>query len=698
MSNNPKSDYVADFNVEKKQSDKKISRKFFIKEPFRIAFFCLSVILACLCLYKEALPAFANTFDWTVGILPVSKAWNDVVSSSDGIKIALEGYNTYIYTSADSGATWTARTGSGSRNWQGITSSSDGAKLAAVDGATGYVYTSIDAGATWTARTGSGLRNWHGITSSSDGAKLAAGVYPGYIYTSSDSGATWLQRTNSGSRQWWGITSSSDGTKLAAIDSGGYIYTSADSGATWTARTGSGSRNWQGITSSSDGAKLAASAYNDQIYTSTDSGATWTARASVAGWRKITSSSDGVRLAAVDGYSYVYTSSDSGATWTANTSSQSGPLSNAGQFAITSSSDGVKIVAPFAFATSTIYTGVEHNTNCDWVGYHPPSLAISSPYPGQAFAAGSSFRIQGSVTYHMTTASAENVSVGWSNRDGSQKGTQSLYSTSSSCSANGCPNSDNTSSFSLAGYAASSTAIIVPSAPGTYRFYAYATSTNGCTTDAMSAYQDYVVSQAGQCGTKDTSPVTQFDKNHPVSGTDCSAGTIASQNQAGSSRNWQCAGVNGGATSTMCSYIYNDPADGLCGADSGVPTKSAPRNLCYVGSPTSPILSSSGYAWSCQGSYYGADASCSAPLPDISVASFRLVSSLASTTSSQCTAEWNVSAATGSASCVLNGLSVPSFSSGYPVPAGTETLTCTQGSASYSKSARCAPNPKYREI
>jgi len=36
----------------------------------------------------------------------------------------------------------------------------------------GQIYTSTDSGATWTAREGD--RNWNGITSSADGSKLAA--------------------------------------------------------------------------------------------------------------------------------------------------------------------------------------------------------------------------------------------------------------------------------------------------------------------------------------------------------------------------------------------------------------------------------------------------------------------------------------------------------------------------------------------
>jgi len=122
---------------------------------------------------------------------------------------------------------WTPRTSAGQHySLVSITSSSDGTKLAAVDN-NGFIYTSTDSGATWTQQTNAGRRSWSSITSSSDGTKLAAVVSSnGYIYTSIDSGATWTQQTSAGQRTWQSITSSSDGTKLAAVDNNnGYIYT-----------------------------------------------------------------------------------------------------------------------------------------------------------------------------------------------------------------------------------------------------------------------------------------------------------------------------------------------------------------------------------------------------------------------------------------------------------------------------------------
>ena len=43
----------------------------------------------------------------------------------------------------------------------------------------GYIYTSPDTGVTWTIQYAAGYRSWVGITSSSDGAKIAAGVNGG---------------------------------------------------------------------------------------------------------------------------------------------------------------------------------------------------------------------------------------------------------------------------------------------------------------------------------------------------------------------------------------------------------------------------------------------------------------------------------------------------------------------------------------
>ena len=70
-----------------------------------------------------------------------------------------------------------------------VSSSSDGAKLVAAV-YIGYIYTSTDSGVTWTAQTDAGSRVWWSVTSSSDGTKLVAVMSPGSIYTYSSADTT----------------------------------------------------------------------------------------------------------------------------------------------------------------------------------------------------------------------------------------------------------------------------------------------------------------------------------------------------------------------------------------------------------------------------------------------------------------------------------------------------------------------------
>jgi hypothetical protein len=233
-----------------------------------------------------------------------------------------------------------------------VASSANGTKLVAVstdlDPATlklvgGNIYTSSDSGATWT-QTGT-KQHWNSVASSSDGTKLVAagggpdtdagGAYTGgaCIYTSADSGATWTQ-TTAPRLSWAPVASSADGTKLVAVAVGHGIYTSADSGATWT-QTTAPDPFWQSVASSANGTKLVAVSTDldpatlklvgGNIYTSSDSGATWTQTGTKQHWNSVASSSDGTKLVAVSGDllaplkiigGYIYTSSDSGTTWT----------------------------------------------------------------------------------------------------------------------------------------------------------------------------------------------------------------------------------------------------------------------------------------------------------------------------------------------------------------------------------------------
>ncbi len=291
------------------------------------------------------------------------KNWISITSSSDGQNLAAVVYGGYIYTSTDSGVTWTARMTDATRYWRSITSSTDGKNLAAVVSSSGYIYTSTDYGATWTPRMTDATRSWYSITSSSDGQNLAAVVYGGYIYTSTDYGANWIKKTSDAARNWWSITSSADGSKLAAAVSGGYIYTSTNSGATWATSTSAGSKSWVSITTDVYGNNLAAAVNNGYLYISSDFGSTWSAKMSdmSRNWYSIDSSSDGTKLIAGISGGNIYTSSDSGSNWS--------PSTTVAGYSVTNSADGIKLAAvnyggyiyTSAYNSSTTYVGTTTN-------------------------------------------------------------------------------------------------------------------------------------------------------------------------------------------------------------------------------------------------------------------------------------------------------------------------------------------------
>ena len=164
-----------------------------------------------------------------------------------------------------------ARRGHGTKRWYDIASSSDGTKLAATVSSEN-IWTSTDSGATWTERSpGGSAQRWHGIASSSDGKKLAAVINSGNIWTSHDSRVVWREvlpgdDTNMYSTKLWNdIASSSDGAILAAVAKNGFDV-STDSGATWDHIPGAPTNEWHRVASSSDGYKILPIIYGAYIY------------------------------------------------------------------------------------------------------------------------------------------------------------------------------------------------------------------------------------------------------------------------------------------------------------------------------------------------------------------------------------------------------------------------------------------------
>lgn len=221
--------------------------------------------------------------------------YTSVATSSDGTKAVAARWNGTLYTSADSGATWTFR--ESNRQWKAVASSANGSKLVAVVNG-GQIYTSTDSGVTWTPRETT--RDWHGVASSADGTKLGAVVWGGFIYISTDSGATWTPGTIN--KFWTTISMSGDGVKLVAgtgtLADTGELFTSSNSGASWNPVTII-SRVWRGVALSSDGTKYIVAGDNSSIYTSDFAGTPVAIANSNANWKGVAISADGAKKIAI---------------------------------------------------------------------------------------------------------------------------------------------------------------------------------------------------------------------------------------------------------------------------------------------------------------------------------------------------------------------------------------------------------------
>jgi hypothetical protein len=252
---------------------------------------------------------------WLPTIAP-SQYWASIASSADGTKLiaAAAPGGTYlggVYTSTNSGATWSSNNVPNPNYWNAVASSADGVRLTAMAGhyfssSTGPIYISTDSGNTWT-ETSAPITNWCSIASSADGSKLLAGTFGGPVCLSTNSGATWMLQTNLPAARWTTMALSADGKILMAVTeqvgSGpGRIYASTNSGDVWTQVNAPTNQTYLAFCSSADGTKIVAISYHLFFY-STNSGNTWTSNSSpnlAAKWNSMASSADGNKLAVVD--------------------------------------------------------------------------------------------------------------------------------------------------------------------------------------------------------------------------------------------------------------------------------------------------------------------------------------------------------------------------------------------------------------
>lgn len=212
--------------------------------------------------------------------------WRSICCSSDGTKIYASAYSGDVYKSNDSGATWSS---CGTLNYYNgaIGCSSDGSKIIVLsDGEfgsnNGYCYTSTDSGANWTQRTGIGSARYKstlgdGLFVSSDFSVIIALVYgTNYARISTDEGVNW---SNYGSSiSYYGIFPSVDKSKLLRVLAADNFAISTDSGSSWGSTITIADGMPAGI--SNNGSTIATGRdYNDKINISVDGGASFETQA-----------------------------------------------------------------------------------------------------------------------------------------------------------------------------------------------------------------------------------------------------------------------------------------------------------------------------------------------------------------------------------------------------------------------------------
>jgi hypothetical protein len=269
--------------------------------------------------------------------------WTALASSYDGTKLVAATFLDGIFASTNAGATWFAQTNSHTgigHEVSAIASSADGTKLVAVEGpplyaaslpGRGGIFTSTDSGQTWTLQLGAPTNStWTSVASSADGTRLSALASGSFVcYQSIDSGVTWTPSITNSSTE---VALSANGTTLVTAGFSG-IFTSLDFGGTWNSRALPGNLALlvYRLAVSSDGTILLAApgpgAALNPIFLSHDSGLTWTAQSSGPAnvFGGVLLSANGLKLVAAEIGSWGSSiPTGSGTIWTAQTATTVG--------------------------------------------------------------------------------------------------------------------------------------------------------------------------------------------------------------------------------------------------------------------------------------------------------------------------------------------------------------------------------------
>ena len=173
------------------------------------------------------------------------RAWSSLAVTGNGQLQYATVSQDHIYKSTDYGITWLPINTSPIAIWSHISTSGNGVHISAVGD--GYIWVSANSGLSWTEKSGSpDVQQFTSVSMDSSGQYQTATVFGGGIWISSNYGVTW--GLSSASPLLW-VTSANTGQYQKAVVQFGYIYGSADFGNSWNpvGTSSPGVKDWSAV-------------------------------------------------------------------------------------------------------------------------------------------------------------------------------------------------------------------------------------------------------------------------------------------------------------------------------------------------------------------------------------------------------------------------------------------------------------------
>ena len=328
-------------------------------------------------------------------------------ASRNAIQPAFAGNGVSFFSSADSGASWTAGDGGLPASVLALTSDPSNANtVLALSANPPSVFRTTDGGATWAAEplpaTFWSVGGSPAFARSPANPAVVYAYFPitngpspyEFVFRSTDDGVTWtgVAAPPASATDWLeGIAlSGTDARTFVEVFESGNVYRSTDGGATFTALAplpgGHCTAAWPGALTGSPDGSFYLGAYSG-ICKSTDNGSTWSPLAATSGWlpEAIAVSPSNPLVVYVNDFGTVYTSTDAGKTWNTGT----WPGGSVNTLAVAASNPKV-VYAAGSGGVFVSKDGAKTWSPTASVPFSPNAIAVSATAPTAVYTGGTS--------------------------------------------------------------------------------------------------------------------------------------------------------------------------------------------------------------------------------------------------------------------------------------------------------------------